>query len=193
MLALSGILLFLSACSSTPKPAQCTDTHEDYLLAQDNGSLKIPEGLETPDRRNALKIPADTGKAIDPKRCLQMAPNYFGAAARIAASPEEMVADWAQAWADRNTDIVMSMYATGFKIDAPEGSTAWLEHRRSEIQSAPLPASRVANLKVVQTGDDERTATFTQQFGKTTVRKELHLIREAGLWKIAGERIVTSK
>jgi hypothetical protein len=185
--------LLTAACSSTPKPAECDENQGAYLKSQDSGALKIPAGQETPDRRSALNIPASNGKSIDPKICLQQAPSYFGTAGRIAASPEEMVADWAHAWADRNDTAVMSMYSGKFSNDAPAGSAAWLEQRRTEISTAPLPNQRVTNLKVIPDGNDQRLATFTQQFGATSVRKELKLIREAGLWKIVGERVITAQ
>ncbi len=185
--------LLLAACSSTPKPAECDDNKGAYLQAQDASLLKVPAGLETPDRRTALRIPASNGKAIDNKTCLQQSPSYFGTAGRIAASPGEVVADWAQAWADRNVDGVMSMYSSKFTTDAPAGSAAWLEQRRAEISSAPLPNPRVTNLRITQVSNDERLTTFTQQFGATRVSKELKLIRDAGVWKIASERVVTAK
>ena len=184
----TGLLVLLTACHSGPTPAQCIANTETYQAAQNNPTLNIPAGAETPDRRNALNIPANTGKALDPSRCLEVAPNYFGIAARIAASPEEMVADWAQAWADRNSDIVMSMYATTFVAEGVTSSTEWRAQRATEIKQSPLPAPRVSDLKISQVSDDQRLATFSQQFGKTTLRKELTLVRESGLWKISHER-----
>jgi hypothetical protein len=189
----ASIALLLCACSSTPKPAECDDNKGAYLQARDNGALKIPAGQETPDQRNTLIIPASNGKMIDHKVCLQQPPSYFGTAGRIAASPEEMVADWAQAWADRNAEAVMSMYSSKFSNDAPAGSIAWLEQRKNEVNAAPLPNPRVTSLRVVQSGDDQRLATFIQQFADTKVRKELTLIREAGLWKISGERVTSTQ
>jgi len=185
-------LLLLCACSSVPKVAQCSAKATDYLQAQDHAPLHIPDGIEAPDRRNTLKIPPENGQTPDPKRCLETAPAYFGTAARIPASPEEMVADWAQAWADRNSSIVMNMYASQFTPDISDERTAWLEQRRNDINTTPTPNPRVTNLKVTQAGDDQRIATFTQQFGATTVHKQLTLIREAGLWKIASERIIAT-
>ncbi|MGD9841777.1 MAG: hypothetical protein AB7F79_02575 [Steroidobacteraceae bacterium] len=193
LIATISIVLLLGACRSTPKPAECDDNKSAYLQATDNGALTIPAGLETPEQRNALKVPVSNGKTIDPKTCLQQPPSYFGTAGRIAASPEEMVADWAQAWADRNADAVMSMYSSEFSSDAPAGSAAWLAQRRVEINSAPLPNSRVTDLKVASLGDDQRVATFAQRFADTTVRKELRLVRDAGLWKISEERVITAK
>lgn len=192
LFTLLGMTL-LAACKSTPKPAECDENRGAYLQATSNGDLKVAEGEQAPDRRNALTIPASNGKAVDTRACLQQSPSYFGTPGRIAASPEEIVADWAQAWANRNADGVMSMYSTKFTTDAPAGSTGWLDQRRTEIGAGPLPNPRVTGLKVTQSGNDERIATFVQQFGTTRVRKELKLIRDAGLWKIASERVITAQ
>ncbi len=193
MPALLGLSLILTACSSTPKPPECDENQGAYLKAQDHPPLTAPAGLEAPDRRNALTIPPGTGKSIDTKVCLQQAPSYFGTAGRIAASPEEMVADWAQAWADRNSTAVMAMYSDSFATDAPAGSTAWLAQRHAEVDNGPLPNGRVTNLQVAQQGSDQRVASFTQQFGANAIRKELVLVRDAGVWKIAVERVVTAE
>ena len=188
----AGLLVTLSACRSGPDTAQCIGNTDTYRTAQNNPPLKVPAGIESPDRRNALNIPADNSKAVEPNRCLEVAPNYFGIAARIAASPEEMVADWAQAWADRHSDVAMSMYATAFVAEGEPSTAEWLAQRAKDIHQAALPNPRVSDLKVTQVGDDQRLASFTQFFGKSAVRKELILVRESGLWKISRERIPTA-
>lgn len=191
--AVSSLALMLGACSSTPKPAKCDENQGAYLKAQDHVPLTTSDGLAAPDRRTALTIPAGNGQAIDTKLCMQRSPTYFGTAGRIAASPDEMVADWAQAWADRNSTAVLAMYSSKFETDAPAGSAGWLTQRGTEVSDGPAPNARVSNLKITQQGSDERLATFTQQFGTTQVRKELKLIRDAGLWKIAAERVITAE
>ncbi len=185
--------MLLGACHSTPKPAECDEIRGDYLKAQDAPVLQPASGAEAPDRRNALAIPASTGKTIDPKVCLQQAPSYFGTAGRIAASPEEMVADWAQAWADRNSTAMMAMYSSQFETDAPAGAAAWLQQRAAEVANGPLPNPRVTNLQILQQGNDRRLASFTQRFGNVVVYKELNLLRDVGLWKISGERVVKTQ
>lgn len=192
-LTLLTLLVLLGACNSTPKPAECDESQGVYLKAQEVPPLQPAPGLEAPDRRNALTIPASNGKTVDPKVCLQQAPAYFGTAGRIAASPEEMVADWAQAWADRNSTAVLAMYSSKFETDAPSGGAAWLTQRGEEVANGPLPSPRVTNLQITQQGNDRRLASFTQQFGTVVVRKELNLIRDAGLWKIAAERVVSTQ
>lgn len=195
LVALLATLLgctLLGACSSTPKPAECDENQGAYLKAEDHAPLTAPAGAELPDRRTVLTLPASNGKSVDKKVCLQQSPSYFGTAGRIAASPEEMVADWAQAWADRNSSVVMAMYSSKFETDAPAGAAAWLEQRNTEVVNGPLPSGRVTNLKVVQQGNDQRMATFTQQFATNSVNKELKLIRDAGVWKIASETVVST-
>lgn len=187
------VVLGMSACSSTPKPAKCDENQEAYLKAQDHGRLNLPADAPTNDRRTALAVPPSNGKTVDKTVCLQRSPSYFGTAGRIAASPEEMVADWAQAWADRNGAAVIAMYSSKFTSDAPDGGEAWLTQRAKEVAEGPLPNGRVTSLKIIQQGNDRRVASFVQQFGATNVHKELNLIRDAGLWKISAERVITAQ
>jgi hypothetical protein len=192
--ALLSIALVMSACSSTPKPAKCDEKQGAYVNAEDRSRLNVPTNAPAADRRAALVIPPSNGKTVNKTECLQRSPSYFGTAGRIAASPEEMVADWAQAWADRNSTAVIAMYSSStFTTDAPGGGDAWLAQRGQEVSDGPLPNGRVTNLKIVQQGNDRRVASFIQQFGATSVQKELNLIRDAGLWKIAAERVVTAQ
>jgi hypothetical protein len=187
-------LMSISACKSTPKVADCEDKKSTYLHAADHAVLQTPEGLETADRRNALTIPAAKGDPKNKNACLDRAPTYFGTAGRLAASPEEMVADWAQAWADRNADAVLAMYSAKFASDSPDKTAELtLEQRRAEVANGPIAGARVKNLKIMQPDNDRRVASFTQQFGSSTVQKELTLIREGGVWKIAGEKVVAVK
>jgi hypothetical protein len=102
-----------------------------------------------------------------------------------------VVASWAQAWANREAEGVVSLYSSTFKAPTDSaGSAAWLEQRREQVAVGPLPESRVENLQVEPDGADRRIARFTQRFGPNVVQKELVLVREAGSWRIAEERVV---
>ncbi len=191
--AMLGALLLLGGCKSLTKPATCGENKGAYLNAVDRAPLTVPPGTDIPDRRNALTVPPSNGKAIDKKACLQHSPSYFGSAGRIAASPEETVADWAQAWSDRNSAAVMSMYSSQFVSDAPAGAAAWLAQRGKEVEEGPLPNGRITNLKITQQDSDQRLASFTQTFGSNKVIKLLRLIRDAGVWKIVSEEVVTAE
>jgi len=189
---LTLVALDLAACKSTPKPAKCNENQGAYLVAKDHSILQVPAGDTAPDNRSALKIPDGNGQTINTKACMQRSPSYFGTAGRIAASPEEMVADWAQAWADRNSTAVMSMYASSFNTDAPAGKDAWLAQRANDIANGPIPNGRVRQLKVAAVGNDERVVSFVQNFADSAVQKQLTLVRDAGVWKISRERVVTA-
>jgi len=168
---------------------ECVDKSSDYLTVEDHAPLAIPPGSDTPDRRNLFVIPE--GKRNDVKgKCLDKPPSYFGNAARVAASPEETIADWAQAWADRNVDSVISMYSSQY---GSLGAVTSLEQRRSEIATGALPDGRVRGLKVSSLDNDRRLAKFNQTFGGTQVSKEITLIRESGMWKIIDEKVITAK
>lgn len=168
---------------------ECVDKSSDYLHTEDRPQLKLPEGADTPDHRNLFVVPE--GKRNDAKgKCLDKPPSYFGYTGRVAASPEETIADWAQAWANRDTNAVVSMYSARF---GSSGSTISLDQRRTEVETGAIPEGRIRGLKVSAVDNDRRVARFVQTFGSTEVTKEITLIREAGVWKIIDEKVITTK
>ena len=73
------------------------------------------------------------------------------------------------------------------------GSAAWLEQRREQIATGPVPEPMIENLKVDQDGADRRVASFVQKFGTNSLRKELTMVRESNSWRIAAEKVVDVK
>ena len=194
-LLLSCLLLpLLGACGGGNKP--CVDPDDPYLHARNNAPLRTPEGLTTPDRSAALVIPegaAPAPKTVD-SGCLAEAPSYFRSAGTVARSPEEVVASWAQAWAHREADAVIALYSTTFVAPTDSsGSAAWLEQRREQVATGPVPDSMIEGLKVEQVSGDKRVATFKQHFGANSLNKELTLIRESGSWRIVSEKVIEVK
>jgi hypothetical protein len=189
------ILPLLHGCGgSTPV---CVDPGEPYLRARNNETLKVPDGLTKPENASALTIPGKSADAAGKSAhsgCLTDPPSYFRSAGTVARSPEEVVASWAQAWASREADAVLALYSSTFKAPTDSaGSTAWLEQRREQVATGPVPDSMVEGLKVDQERGDRRVATFTQHFGTNTLRKELTLVRESGSWRIVEEKVVEVK
>ena len=184
----------LTACGGADKT--CEDSDEPYLAAVSNPPLRVPEGMTSPDRSAALEVPSSDASAS--KRpgsgCLAEPPSYFRSSGTVARSPEEVVASWAQAWANREAEGVLALYSSSFvaPTDA-SGSGVWLDQRREQVAVGPVPDSRVENLKVESDGADRRVATFTQRFGTNIIHKELVLVREAGSWRIAQEKVVEVK
>jgi len=183
-------LSLLAACGgSEPK---CVDPDEPYLGARSNPPLHVPDGMTQPNRSEALAIPEAKKAASSAGRtsCIDQPPSYFRSTGTVARSPEEVVASWAQAWANRESDAVIALYSTQFvaPTDA-SGSKEWLEQRREQVATGPVPDSMVKGLKVEPDGADRRIVSFTQQFGVNALKKQLVLVREAGSWRIVEEKV----
>jgi len=193
--------LGLAGCGLTPT---CGGTAQPYLGARAVPSLKVPTGLDAPAHAGGINVPSETSAQAQPGasatasvtkagssgKCLDEAPSYFGTAISPLSLPEEIVAVWAEAWNERNTDRMMAAYSPNFT--APEGTAkeAWLEQRREQVATGPVPAPGVQGLKMTQPAPDRRIATFTQRFENNTIRRELTFVRESNFWRIVAERVV---
>jgi hypothetical protein len=185
-----ALLPLLAACGGS-EPT-CTDPDEPYLGARSNPQLHVPDGMTQPNRSEALAIPAEKGdrKQAGRTSCLDEPPSYFRSSGTVARSPEEVVASWAQAWASREADAVVALYSTHFVAPTDTaGASAWLEQRREQVATGPVPDSMVQGLKVEPDGADRRIASFTQRFGVNALKKQLVLVRESGSWRIVEERV----
>lgn len=191
MRALSIALVFMVVlgCHST---GTCDSPKSEYRRAKEQAPLRVPEGMAKPDRSAALVVPSAAAQQPQPQRtgCLENPPPYFGASGRVARTPEEVVASWAQAWADRDADAVIALYSESFAAPTDTGRGPWLGERREQIATGPVPEPKLQDLKVRNEGEERRVASFTQRFGTNVLRKELTLVREAGSWRIVGERVV---
>jgi hypothetical protein len=185
-----GLMPILAACGGSKRT--CVDPNEPYLAAQNNPPLRVPDGLNLPNRSDGLVIPdaPTSDSSVERSKCLDEPPSYFRSAGTVARSPEEVVASWAQAWANREAAAVIELYSTKFQAPTDTASSAaWLEQRREQVATGPVPEPRVEQLRVEPDGADRRIASFVQTFGANSLRKELVLIREAGSWRILEERV----
>lgn len=187
-----GMLPLLAACGGSKRT--CDDSDEPYLAARSAQLLRIPDGLSKPESSSALVIPEVKSTDSSGNGCLAEPPSYFRSAGNVARSPEEVVASWAQAWAHREADAVIALYSSSFvpPTDAA-GGTPWLEQRREQVATGPVPDSMIENLKMEPDGADRRIVTFVQKFGVNSLRKELTLVREAGSWRIVAEKVIDVK
>jgi hypothetical protein len=181
----------LSACGGSAR--NCNDLKDPYLSARSTAPLKVPDGFSQPDRSAALTIPNATGGKAG-GGCLAQPPSYFRSSGTIARSPEEVVASWAQAWSSRESDAVAELYSTNFTAPTDAaGPREWLEQRREQVATGPVPDSMVESLSVEPDGPDRRIATFVQKFGTNSLRKQLVLVRESGSWRIVEEKVLGVK
>ena len=183
--------LLLAACGGSDPG--CVDPKEPYLAARNNAQLHVPDGMTTPNRTEELAIPDEKAAAGKPganAACLDAPPSYFRSTGTVARSPEEVVASWAQAWANRESDAVVALYSTHFvaPTDA-SGASAWIEQRREQVATGPVPDPMVQGLKVEPDGADRRVVSFTQRFGVNALKKQLVMVRESGSWRIVEEKV----
>jgi hypothetical protein len=187
LFALSVALL--AACGGS-EPT-CVDPDEPYLGARSNPPLRVPDGMSQPNRSEALAIPAPkTESSSGRSACLETPPSYFRSTGTVARSPEEVVASWAQAWANREEEAVIALYSAQFVAPTDSaGAKTWLEQRREQVATGPVPDSMVPGLKVEPDGADRRVVSFVQRFGANALRKQLVLVRESGSWRIVEEKV----
>jgi hypothetical protein len=151
--------------------------------------------MTQPNRAEALAIPdAKATPATGRTSCLDEPPSYFRSTGTTARTPEEVVASWAQAWANREADAVVALYSSTFTAPTDSaGSAAWLEQRREQVATGPTPDSIVEGLRVEPDGNDRRIVRFVQKFGTNSLRKELTLVREGASWRIVAEKVAEVK
>jgi hypothetical protein len=190
------LLPVLSGCFGGAEKAVCTEREQPYLTSRNNPQLKVPDGMTQPNRAEALNIPDAKPAANSSGRtaCLDEPPSYFRSTGTTARSPEEVVASWAQAWANREADAVIALYSSTFTAPTDSaGSAAWLEQRREQVATGPAPDSIVEGLRVEPEGADRRIVRFVQKFGTNSLRKELTLVREGASWRIVAEKVAEVK
>lgn len=189
-----ALLLPLLAACGGGKEVVCSEKNEPYLASRNNPQLKVPDGMTQPNRSEALAIPESKSVTRSGTACLDEPPSYFRSAGTTARSPEEVVASWAQAWANREADAVVALYSSTFTAPTESaGSAAWLEQRREQVATGPVPDSVVEGLRVEPAGDDRRIVQFVQKFGTNSLRKELTLVREGASWRIVAEKVAEVK
>lgn len=192
------LLPLLSGCFGGSEPV-CAENNQPYLASRDNPTLQLPEGMTEPNRAEALTIPEAKGAKTAANgsgrtACLDEPPSYFRSTGTTARSPEEVVASWAQAWANREADAVVALYSSTFTAPTDSaGSAAWLEQRREQVATGPTPDPLVEGLRVEPDGEDRRIVRFVQKFGSNSLRKELTLVRESGSWRIVAEQVAEVK
>ena len=182
-------LPLLAACGGS-EPT-CKDNDEPYLGARSAPPLRVPDGMSQPNHSEALAIPAEkAANTAGRSGCLDAPPSYFRSTGTVARSPEEVVASWGQAWANREADAVIALYSTQFVAPTDSaGASAWLEQRREQVATGPVPDPMVQKLKVEPDGADRRIVSFVQRFGVNSLSKQLVLVRESGSWRIVEERV----
>jgi hypothetical protein len=184
--------LGLSACSSSET---CDFPDQTYTTARSVPPLKVPGDLDQPNRSGSLSIPTQSKPKPKSKACLDRPPSFFATAkaAPVEVDPEQVVTNWAQAWADRDADALLALYAPSYQAEAGSNTAEdWREKRREQIVNGPIPDSKLDDFKVESPSPDRRVISFVHRFGANSFQKQLILTRENGEWRIVAERLVAS-
>ena len=111
--------------------------------------------------------------------------------ARYDADGKPVIA-WTNPVTSKVPEPLLSSESTPL-FNARDGSTAWLEQRREQVATGPVPDSVVEGMRVEPDGADKRVVKFVQKFGTNSLRKELTLVREGASWRIVAEKVAEVK
>ena len=214
---LRGLGLILLCLATTGCALRSACEPAAYMDARARPSLVIPEGLDSPDRRAALSVPAAgavSGRlANDPDNCIIEPPPFraddttvgsAGAVASAAVAPTPgrpaggvagFLTSWAGHWNGRDVDSWLGLYAADYAPQGYTGPEEWRAEQRGRFQVPASTRVDLDTLEVEETADGMVRARFVQRFGQPpeerAVRKELVLLPlSGGSWRIIGELIL---
>ncbi|NGP54336.1 nuclear transport factor 2 family protein [Thioalkalivibrio sp. XN8] len=212
-----GLTLFCLVLAGCATRSACVPA--PYMDARSRAPLAIPSGLDTPEQRGALRVPAAGSMggrlANDPGNCIIEPPSFHaamsaspgsalprqsGAGAGVALTGTEaevaaFIERWAELWSRRDADSWLALYIQDYAAVGYPDAAAWRAEQRQRFE---IPASTrvdLATLEVEQGADSMVRARFVQRFGvapaERAVRKELVLFpSDGGNWLIIDERVL---
>ncbi len=108
-----------------------------------------------------------------------------------AASVNEALLAWAEAWSARDVTAYLAQYSPAFVPTYGLSRQAWAQQRRDRISHANHIAVRVLNPETVQLGDHVVRVRFVQEYQSDTysdqVNKVLEFRASSSGWKIVRE------
>ncbi len=103
---------------------------------------------------------------------------------------ESAVANWAQAWSDRNIKVYLASYTKDFVPVSKQSHTAWEEERRARIMGKARISVKLSNITATVNGSTA-IVKFKQDYKAdalaTNSRKTLELIKSGDRWLISKE------
>ena len=108
-------------------------------------------------------------------------------------SPRDFLNGWASAWAARDVEAYLRLYAADFV--APDGmrAAAW-QARRAGIMKQAGNIEVALEITSVRVAVEHATLTFWQRYRspafRSRVLKSIDLVKQRGSWKIRAERVV---
>lgn len=104
---------------------------------------------------------------------------------------------WQRAWQAKLLPQYTALYADGYVATAGSHEL-WLKQRQNMFDiSGDILVLNIADVKIIQTNNNEVRATFTQQYQSTILKetgtKQLYFQRFGDEWKIVAERFFKAK
>lgn len=196
---------------------------QPYMDASVRPPLAVPQGLEVPNSRGALRIP-EQGKggqvASDPDNCVIEPPAYFAragepnpdglpirpssvqgdaaapqpGASRLTLEVTTFLNEWSDAWSRRDADAWLGLYGAGYAPAGYADSEEWRSEQRRRFEVPATTRVDADSVSVEPQSDGDVIARFTQHFGEAP--DERSVIKELVLRPVAGGaawRIVREK
>ena len=167
-----------------------------FVDAQATPPLVIPDGLNAPDRRNALRIPgAPTAGRLstDPDRCVIEPPRFYAeagepnpeglpvrpssvaagqapapmpGATRVTREVTAFLSEWASAWSRRDVDNWLRYYAADYAPTGYADAEAWRAEQRERFEVPATTRIDPNRVGVEPQPDGSARVRFVQHFGE---------------------------
>lgn len=172
-----------------------------YLEARAAPPLHVPEGMDAPDRRAALRIPeartaarAADGCVIEPPRFyaepgepnpegLPVRPSALAAAGGVPAATagptrvtREITAflnDWADAWSRRDADAWLQFYQPDYMPAGYASPAEWRADQRERFRQPATTGIDPNTVAVEPQPDGNARVRFTQRFGEAPAQRSV--------------------
>lgn len=203
------LALFLSGCAT-----QSACGPQPYMDASARPPLAVPQGLEAPASRGALRVP-ERGMggqiASNPDDCVIEPPAFFAragernpdglpirpsSAGEDAAAPRAgasrltrelttFLGEWSEAWSRRDADAWLGFYAADYAPAGYADGEEWREEQRSRFEVPASTRVDAGSVVVEPRSDGDVVARFTQHFGAAP--DERGVVKELVLRPVGGK------
>ncbi len=183
--------LLLGGCGGN-KPCRSSTVYEEGGNVPD---IRIPDGMSEPDKSEALPIPPSRAGGPVPGEddyCLETPPKYFERPGAVAGSPEALIDRWAEAWSNKDAQLLFSFYSDTFQ--PTEGTLEeWRSARVRQLADPEPVRVSIESLSMSPAPGGQMQVQFVQRFESSSnsfaIRREMLLLRLDNTWFIAEERV----
>ena len=194
-----------------------------YASAESIQVIAVPDGFDpAPRGQEQIRIPpASSGggsRAATPpeagggdggkKSCLDQPPPFFRderytrddsgqmrAPTDVRIDIRKMLTEWAQTWANRDSEAYLAFYSPSFEPEGGHGRGVWLTQIKVQFETSPADVTytlTLAQLQIEALSDTQARVEFVQGFGDDSggLRKELIVVLVDGAWLIKAEKVL---